>query len=571
MRETKNRSPQRRIAAVVGALALGVIGVGGVAAPALAADPEVGNIDQARTDGTINIHKGIQKGGSAEGSPTGSEPAGFEGLPGVRFTAYRITSVDTATTAGWELLNGWATTPPASISDGTACSPTPNVTGQTVAGTGTQSPATDSDGLASITGLSVGAYLVCETQSPSTVVDKAQPFIISIPYPDSTTGGWLYNPHVFPKNGIATVDKTVAPQGSLGLGSTVSFPTEVTVPSVAAGSTFTHFWIQDPLDSRLSGGTATVTATGVTLTAGTDYNVLPASSTNGNLVTVVFTRAGLDKLEAAPGAKVTATFTGTVTSLAPVAPNTGTVGALNNVAYLNSDTAKDGQPGTTGEPADPDTTPGSGSDNPGNPTIPGTGNPGYPGTPSNPGPDGTGQPVTSYWGDVQLHKVDKATPANGLAGAKFQVFEAATPYAATEAECAITTPAGATPIEVSGQTEFTSITDGVLSIPGLFVKDSEGTGTSSAFRCYVLKEIEAPAGYVTPTGDAAFKAVAVKVGATDTSVAYDATVPNTQISGVQLPMTGSDGIIVFSVAGAALVALGLIVATASRRRRSHTA
>lgn len=543
MRENTKHSPQRRIVAALGALTLGLIGVGGVAAPAMAA-----NIDQDAI-GSIIIHKGVQHGGTDEGSPTGTAPDGFTGLAGVQFTAYLLESINTASNSGWDMLNGWAdgTIPlPASIVNGTACnSLPPTVTGQTVSSTGTPTTTlTNGSGQATIAGLSVGAYVVCETQSPSTVVDKAQPFIISIPYPDTATGGWLYNPHVYPKNGVASITKSITAQvtPNLGLGSTAAFPVDTTVPMTANGTQFTHFWVQDSLDPTLTGGTATVSAPGLTAAM---YDVEPASAANGNTVTVHFNQAGLIWLKNNPGATIRTTFTATVTA----------IGAITNRAHLNTGTAV---LGSAPDPDDPDTTPGH--DNPGNPNTPGNGtNTGYPGTPSN--------QVTTNWGNVQIHKEDSATPATGLTGARFEVYAAQTPYPATAAECAIATAGGLIP--VNGANDFTSTTGGVVSIPGLFVNDSVNSG-SATFRCYVLKEIQAPVGYVLPTGDAAFTPVAVTVGATATGT-FDATVPNTQISGVTLPMTGSDGIIVFSIAGAALLALGLVVATVSRRRRSHTA
>jgi len=541
MRETNRRFTQRRVVATLGALTLGLIGVGGAVSPATAADtPVFGDINQS-TIGSIVVHKGVQQGGAAQGTPSGTAPSGFQGLAGVQFTAYRITSVNPTLEAGWATLHGWATTPPASIVDGTACNALPpTVTGASVSTTGTTSGTTTAAGDATIAGLTVGAYVVCETLSPSRVVDKAQPFIVSVPYPDTTTGGWLYNPSVFPKNGIATITKSVTaqPATSHGLGSAASFPVTTTVPSIASNTQFTHFWIQDPLHPSLTGGTATVAGSGLTSSM---YTVEPASSANGNTVTVAFTNLGLQWLKTHAGATITTTFTGTVSA----------VGDIKNKAYLDSATAV---LGTAPTPTPPDTAPGN--NNPGNPDNPA--NPTKANSPSTPSND-----VTTSWAALTIHKVDSSSPATGLTGAVFEVYDAATPYPATASACATATSGVA--LLVGPSSTFSSAA-GVVSIPGLFVSDSvNNPGAGNGFRCYVLKEIAAPLGFVTPTGTNAFTAVAVTTA--PPVGGFNATVPNTQIRGVVLPMTGSNGIVALTIAGLALISAGLVLAFLARRRK----
>ena len=57
MRETNRRFTQRRVVATLGALTLGLIGVGGAVSPATAADtPVFGDINQS-TIGSIVVHK----------------------------------------------------------------------------------------------------------------------------------------------------------------------------------------------------------------------------------------------------------------------------------------------------------------------------------------------------------------------------------------------------------------------------------------------------------------------------------------------------------------------------------
>ncbi|MFT8636528.1 MAG: SpaH/EbpB family LPXTG-anchored major pilin [Pseudoclavibacter sp.] len=553
--EAKQTRIGRLLAAVLAVLAL-VIGYGALTAtvtPAHAADPSYGNIDQSAT-GSIIIHKGVENGNTTNGSPDGTAPSGFQGLAGVTFTAYPITSVDLSTNAGWSTVNGWKTTLPAEIANGTACDGTPgaapSVSGLTF-GTPITSGATDGNGLTTISG-GVHAYLVCETGSPSTVVDKAQPFIVTIPYPDNNanqsttpTNGWLYNVNVYPKNGVASISKTVTKQSNLGLGATASFPTTTTVPSIASNAQFTHFWIQDPLDPRLTNGTATLTASGLDSSM---YSVEAASSANGNTVTVIFNTAGLTWLKSNPGVQITTTFTGTVSSVGS--------GTINNKAYLDSATEVATEP--PANPTPPDTTPGH--DNPGNPDNPNNpSNPNYPGTPSN--------QVDQNWGDLQLFKQDSGDHSTGLEGASFQVYAASDPYAS---DCSSATKTG-DPITVNNASTFNSqdgtngTTKGAVSIPGLFVSDSANATVNATQRCYVVVETVAPAGYVL---DSTPRGVTVKTGTT-ASGTYALKIDNSKQAVPGLPLTGAQAQMVLIMLGIALLLAAAGIVLVNRRRRAQ--
>jgi fimbrial isopeptide formation D2 family protein/LPXTG-motif cell wall-anchored protein len=512
MRGNNNRFRGRRVLAVLGAVSLGLVGAVAAAAPASA---DSGNIDFAKL-GSIIIHKHVHQSGQ-----TGSAAGGNLTSPGVenvRFTAYPIASLPLTDAASWTTLRT-LTAPP------TACD-TPSLAGQTL-GSGVVSPLTDSNGRATISSLPVAAYLLCETTTPSTVVDKAQPFIVTIPY--SYNESWLYNVNVYPKNGVATVSKSVSQQTSLGLGATASFPVTTDIPTIADNANFTHYWVQDPMDARLTGATvATVTVDG-TAVPSTYYSV----ATNGsNLVTLQFTNAGLTWLKSQGGKSVVTTFTGTVSSVGS--------GVINNTASFSAATRVGSVPTTPDTPVDP-------------------GNPNYPGSHSG--------AVTQRWGDLAVQKVDVGSPSTGLAGAVFEVYAAAAPYADT---CTSTTITGSA-ISVNGATQFTSGSNGLLAIAGLFVSDSKNATVDADHRCYVLKEVAAPAGFITPQDAAALTAVSVKAGLTDTGVAYDTTITNTREQGVVLPMTGSSGIVVLSVAGLALIAAGAVLALLARKRSRQTA
>ena len=534
MKETKKSGVLRAVTAICTAAA--ALCVGSLAAATASADttaPVFGNITD--TKGSIIIHKHEHQNGTAvTADPKGPDTITSPGVGDVTFTVYKLDGLNLLQENSWTGLSD--VTIPANPTAGTQITvngtqyPLVKVTDVTTAG----------DGMATAADLPVAAYVVVETSHPSTVVDSASPFLVTIPYPDNqgsnASNGWLYNVNVYPKNGVQTVTKSVSQQTSLGLGSKVSFPVTSKVQTLAENTSFEYYWVQDVLDSRLGEvGVSSVSLNGAALTEGTDYTV----SVNGQYVVAQFTQAGLSKLAANQGKDVVTTFTGKVTGLGTGAAS----GAIDNTAYVATGTV----PGTT-PPVTPPTPPTE------PPTTP-------PGTPSN--------EVTTNWGDLKIQKLD-AGNSSGLSGAKFEVYEAETAYPAGDADgtkCTTTLKDPTKPISVAGQSTFTTDENGHVTISGLFVSDSENVPKDNGFRCYVLKEVQAPAGYVTPTGSDALTAVAVKTGQTD-AASYDATVKNTKQAIPGLPLTGSQAMIVVVAAGVLLVGGSISLVIANRRRRA---
>ena len=168
----------RRVAAVVGALALTIVGLGG-ATVAQAAD--LGNIDSSKT-GSLVIHKHETGSQTADGTPDGQTATGGAGVADVTFTAYKITNLDLTTQAAWDGLKNLAVPADACGADYS----TPSLGSYTFDG-GTASTPTNAQGDTTIGNLPVAAYLVCETNAPSTVKTKAAPFVVTVPFPYNTT------------------------------------------------------------------------------------------------------------------------------------------------------------------------------------------------------------------------------------------------------------------------------------------------------------------------------------------------------------------------------------------------
>jgi len=83
------------------------------------------------------------------------------------------------------------------------------------------SPATNDEGLATITDMPVQAYLVCETTTPGNIVQKAKPFVVTVPHPNTAAGAdgqWIYDVHVYPKNEAISVEKSIQEQKLNGYG-----------------------------------------------------------------------------------------------------------------------------------------------------------------------------------------------------------------------------------------------------------------------------------------------------------------------------------------------------------------
>lgn len=500
------RNTPRRISATIGAAAIGLTAVFGTSSAAVAAPQGFGDIDFDRT-GSLTVHKYLHQVTPKEGDISEAPADGdfTDPVEGVIFTAYPLlkdgVAVDLSVASNWDAL--------ASLTPGDNCTAPAGYE----LGSAITLPGTDAKGAANVA-LPVGAYQVCETDAPAQIIDSAAPFIVTIPMPHKN--GWVYDVHAYPKNGEASIEKTIEPQQDMGLGSVVKFP--VTAPIPTTGEDWTGFAIRDTLDSRLTPvdpAEMAVTVDGVALDA--SYYTL---TVDGQQITMNFTAAGLAWLNDGPnaqaGKKIQVVFAGTVTELGN--------GTITNQAEL--------WPNNPG--FDPNTTPP---------------------VPSN--------EVKTNWGSLEVQKRAAGTTGTEgrLNGAAFEVYNAVDPYAD---DCSAAEATG-DPITASGESSFTSANGGVISIPGLFVSDSENPVVDAQQRCYVLKEIAAPAGYVLPADP--FTAVTVKVGKTTTSDNVE--IVNTQQEVPELPLTGGSGQFLIIAGGVAAVAVaaGLVL---MNRRRSTT-
>ncbi|BAW93123.1 type-2 fimbrial major subunit [Actinomyces sp. Chiba101] len=532
---------------VAGVLCLGLSGLG---ATALAAPSGPGNIDFDAT-GKILIHKHVQSDtatpGTADGTVTGTKGAP---VAGVKFTAYKL-DADLKTNDAWTTLSNLAV--PNNACGADFKTPAGTVGTLTVqAAQKSESGATNDQGEASIDNLAVGAYLVCETEAPANVTEKAAPFVVTVPFPNTTqnanngaaangNGQWIYDVNVYPKNVVIDAPTKAVNVVSYGLNgeAQVEFPVTATVPKIGANVSFKHFMISDPMDASYA--SPAVKANSVTIDGAAIDQSWYTTTVTGNEVNISFTKTGLEGLKNKAGSVISVTFTAKTQSVAA---------AINNKANLYVDTI----PGNT-PPENPPTTP-PGGDTP---------------VPSN--------TVVTAWGAASLLKQDNQSQ-QALEGATFEIYNAKSPWEGTcTTEIAENDPNTAidesAKVVVDGKDVFTTDAQGKFDIKGLFVDSKQGAAgvtqvaVDHTTRCYVLVETKAPAGFTLPAGDAA--KTALKVTAGDATTANQVTVNNTKTTVPQLPLTGAAGKILMTVGGLSLMAIAVGFVLAARKRRVNEA
>lgn len=461
-------------------------------------------IDGSR-NGSLTIHKY-----EAPETPTGLPANGTEQdltltpMAGVGFVVYKVDQIDLTKNAGWKKA--------AELSyafDGT----TDSITGlgYTVTAVGSER-FTDSVGEIGYTDLPLGLYYVVET-SPKPGSTAVASFLVTVPLTDPVdTDTWLYDVHVYPKNAVTSLGKTVDDDTAIKLGDKIVYTIKADIPNV---DSIDKYKIVDDLDSKLDFVSATVSLTdGTALVEGVDYSLTPAVATAGGPTVVVeFSQAGRDKLVAHKGAQVQMVIVTTV----------NTIGEITNEAllYPNGESYEI-EPGKPGGPTE---TPG----------------------------------VETKWGEITLQKLD-VDGTTKLSGAVFSVY-------LTEADAKART----NPVILAGVAEFTVDATGELTISGLRYSDwADGAAVApgdAGYQYYWLVEKTAPIGY-----ELLAEPIRFIIDAESSTVGVDLEVLNVPSNGgFDLPRTGGTGSLAFWLGGGLLVGGGLLLALYLRRRNQATA
>lgn len=250
------------------------------ALPALADDGDAGATTTKTSTSTIDktqkgkviIHKYVmtdtkQATTTSNGEETDKIPNGALAAPGAEFTLYKVMGIDDLIsyyngdlTAYKYTENGDEKTidytkkaPEASdfIDSDKKIKPSmvvDNVTNRT--------QETKADGVATFTNLELGLYVAIETETPASVTQAIDPFLISVPMTrikEGTTTApteWLYEINVYPKNSTATGAVTLKKMGVVG--------SDTATATGVANVKFTLERLRDGED--IDSGTATWTA-----------------------------------------------------------------------------------------------------------------------------------------------------------------------------------------------------------------------------------------------------------------------------------------------------------------------
>ncbi|MDN4614719.1 SpaH/EbpB family LPXTG-anchored major pilin [Leifsonia sp. F6_8S_P_1B] len=510
-----SRITKRAVQLVAATAASALLALAGASMASAAVTPST--ID-ATKKGSITIHKyempAAGPGVEADGADHG-DLAGLTPMQGVEFTITKVNNVDLTTNAGWKTAT---TLTPAQAQS--QLSATKSVV------------TTASTGIAKASNLDLGLYYVTETKYPAGVTPAA-PFLITVPMTDpANLDKWMYDVHVYPKNSKVGGSKTVKDATEIAMGGPVVWTILGDIP---AGPATDGYRIVDPLDTRLTYKTATVTLTsGPALSSGTDYTT--SFDAASNTVTVEFTATGRDKLAAAKTADASAQVKVVLDTIVNAVSNgIGIDGDIINVAWVYPNQASFAiKPGKPGE-----TTPGTPTD---------------PNIPTTPVPVG---PVETKLAAIKIHKRAAENQALSLAGAQFKLY----PTAADAA-------AGTNAITIDGTSTWTTGADGTVTITGLrqsdFADNQQLTSTTDPkYQYFWLVETKAPTGRELLAEP--IKTTAMGLGANATTLEIDNAKHN---DGFTLPFTGSPlSATLFYGAGALVVIAGVVYMTVRRRRQ----
>jgi len=537
-----NHQRRRRGTVALAAVAAGALAALGAALPASADSP----ILPSGTTGNLHIIKHIEPdtpGAPADGTTASAPSTGV--LPGATFEIWKVkesgTAIDLGTNAGWQKAAALAVDLGTDLDSTTdyataAAAITAANANYTVEAEGSGvSDTTDVNGEALFSSLSLGLYLVVETDLPPLADGGIAPFLVTVPITDpSSADHWLTDVYVYPKNHIITSDKTVddatvtvdsgpvdggVGDGSDNSGTPITYTVTVPIPDHVSSFVFT-----DDLPAQLGPITASdisVTVDGDPLPADTPTTGAGYAWTGGNNIVLTFGATGIAAANAADaGDEIVVTITSTVE----------TAGEFQNTA---DGLFNDGQADET--------------------DLPSNG-------------------VTSKWGKVTLHKwwndgdpsvtTYSDTDAAPITGAEFQLY-----FSSADAQ------AGTNPYEEGG-TPVTFTTDGTGAFDVLlrYNEYEDGAAAVTPATYYFVETKAGTDGTNTFELLTAPIALTVGDGTEVNSAGKDLDVQNVPtLAGFTLPLTGGFGTAIFSIIGGGLIALTviLLVVFGIRRRKER--
>lgn len=229
----------KKVASKLVAVALTLAMVLACANPVFAADPDPTLI--TGTTGSITLTKYDSANGGKDGGAV---------VPGATFSAYQIISYENGSYEvvkgkGYEdIISADAVVGASGSSYGSTdaleakISELQNhINSNNIEATGTAD--TNSNGVAELSNLPYGVYLVQETSVPAGYTISSQAFLVSVPQWDNETGVWEYNVEAYPKDQGITVEKTMEKadgegqtnSDSYSIGDTIPYTVTATIPN----------------------------------------------------------------------------------------------------------------------------------------------------------------------------------------------------------------------------------------------------------------------------------------------------------------------------------------------------
>ncbi|MFW0902674.1 SpaH/EbpB family LPXTG-anchored major pilin [Gardnerella sp. Marseille-QA0894] len=502
-------------------------------------------------------------------------------ISGVKFKLTRVvkndgSAIDLSNTAGWEAiknLNVENKTAAQALKDaGLKASDT--FTEQTTCASGEQG--CDKPGSTTFNlDKTYGLYLVEEDLAnsapkkdgqPIKVTKQVNPFLVTVPLPDTQTHTWIYNLKIYPKNDVSTnkVEKKAqaAPNQPFIDGAKTTMGWDISIPLTAikdGGTTYNNVSFTDPIntdflnynsvkDLKVTNKEGNASDTLVA----TDYEVEGYSSIGDNptkvdltkpenlktvkWIRVKLTASGLTKASAKVGGKLTATVVTTV-----IAP-----GNIKN--FINTDV--DGV--ATG---DGDKTPGC---------VPTKDQPcETPGNPTHEGEDTTNF-ATLNINKIGLSDNDKKDNGKPLEGAVFKVYKAADGKKVEELKGKTVADAGNGLVSDESKVRTMAATgkDGKAS-DSFFV----GNGDNIS-HVYCAVETKAPDGFKL---DNTLHCVNLTAGTNANNTLQIDNARATELDKIlgNLPMTGARGLVILTVCGIVGIAGTLFYIVMKRRKEQE--
>lgn len=191
------------------------------AMPAMAASEGPATLPDVWTQdtGSITIHKYEYNGekkpdGTGEESDAKNLPEGATPLKGATFSIYKVMDRDVLR----DYYNGTKGYGRITVDDclneaGDAIMPDQDFSEPVATAT------TDDNGIAKFSKLDLGMYVVIETGTPDKVTSPVKPFLVSVPMTSvNNPNEWLYDIHVYPKNGTTYGEVKIVKTGRVGSG-----------------------------------------------------------------------------------------------------------------------------------------------------------------------------------------------------------------------------------------------------------------------------------------------------------------------------------------------------------------